>query len=56
MRSGNGQVEVGATPSESLDLAFMRGTLVTLRFRTNEPFSLDLILSALASRTGHRPG
>lgn len=55
MRSGNAQIEVGATPADSLDLAFMAGTLVTLRFRTNQPFSLDLILPALASRFRQSP-
>jgi anti-sigma regulatory factor (Ser/Thr protein kinase) len=47
MRSGAAQLEVGATPSASVDIVAMRGTLVTLRFRTDHPFSLDVILTSL---------
>lgn len=44
MRSGTAHLEVGATPAADFHLMRMRGTLVTLRFRTDQPLSLDLIL------------
>jgi anti-sigma regulatory factor (Ser/Thr protein kinase) len=49
VRSGTAQLEVGATFSESIGLAPMHGTLVTLRFRTDQLLSLDLILPELVS-------
>lgn len=52
MRSGTAQLEVGASCSERFGLADMRGTLVTLRFLTNQPLSLDPILSAVPNRSG----
>lgn len=50
MRSGTAQLEGGAAPSESFDLVPMHGTLVTLRFRTDQPFSLEVILPVLDRR------
>ena len=47
MRSGTAQLELGATPSEDQGLAELPGTLVTLRFRTDQPFSLGPILPTI---------
>ncbi len=46
MRSGTAQLEASATPSYAFDLARLRGTLVTLRFRTDKPVSLESLLGA----------
>jgi hypothetical protein len=46
MRSGTAQLEAGEAFTESLALAPMRGTLVRLRFRTDQPVSLDSLLGA----------
>jgi hypothetical protein len=46
VRSGTARLELGATPSEDYELARMRGTLVIMRFRTDNPFSLEVILDA----------
>jgi hypothetical protein len=45
MRSGTAELQTGADPGDSVGLEPMRGTLVTLRFRTNAHFSLDVILA-----------
>ena len=44
LRSGTAQLEVGATPSDTFHLAPLRGTLVTLRFRTDKPVTLESLL------------
>jgi anti-sigma regulatory factor (Ser/Thr protein kinase) len=44
VRSGGAQIEVGASSSKAFSLTPMRGTLVTLRFRTDHPVSLDSLL------------
>jgi anti-anti-sigma regulatory factor len=44
VRSGTARLETGATPSEEFDLEHMHGTLVTIRIRTDRPFSLERIL------------
>src|SRR5947208_3477260 len=38
MRTGDAHLDVGVPPAANLGLAPMRGTLVTLRFRTDSPF------------------
>jgi anti-sigma regulatory factor (Ser/Thr protein kinase) len=52
MRSGDAHLDTGSPPEGSFGHALMRGTLVSLRFRTDSPFSLEPILSVLDKRPG----
>jgi hypothetical protein len=44
VRSAEAELVIGPSPSESLGLTTMSGTLVTLRFRTDKPVRLEPIL------------
>lgn len=50
VRSGTARLATGAAYAEEFDLVEMKGTLVTLRFRTDRPFSLEP-LSRLAGES-----
>lgn len=54
LRSGTAQLAAGTEPRQDSGLVGMRGTLITVRFRTDRPFSLAPILHAADRKASNR--